>query len=168
MVNQLWKNIFSGKFRKGAPLMDNLIASLQETGVQFEIINHKKQIRTAQEGADYFGIEIGQTAPILVLKSEKGYFAVIVSGSRGRVNLEEVSRILGCKQLKMATPKEVQKITGYTIGSVPLVGLSLPCIVDRGLFRFPFIYGGTGESTSTLKITPSALKKLNQVIFLLD
>ena len=148
--------------------MDNLIASLQESGVQFEITHHEKQICTAQEGADYFGIKIGQTAPTLVLKSEKGYFAMIVSGSRERVNLEEVSRILGCNQLKMATPKEVQKITGHTIGSVPLVGLSLPYIVDRGLFSFPFIYGGTGEPTSTLKITPNALKKLNQVIALFD
>ncbi|GCD84226.1 aminoacyl-tRNA deacylase [Parageobacillus thermoglucosidasius] len=148
--------------------MDNLKSILQENDVQFEVIHHESLIHTAQEGADYFGIEIGQTAPTLVLKSEKGYFAMIISGGRGRVNLEEVSEILGCNQLKMATPKEVQQITGYTVGSVPLVGLSLPCIVDKELFRYPFIYGGTGESTSTLKIAPNALEKLNQVVALLD
>jgi len=147
--------------------MDNLITILQESGVQFEIIHHEKQIRTAQEGADYFGIEIGQTAPTLVLKSEKGYFAMIVSGSRGRVNLEEVSGILGCNQLKMAAPKEVRRITGCTAGNVSLV-LSLPCIVDKELFRYPFIYGGTGEPSSTLKIAPDALEKLNQVVAFLD
>ena len=148
--------------------MDNLRTILQENEVQFEIIHHEKPIRTAQEGADYFGIELGQTAPTLVLKSEKGYFSMIISGSRGRVDLEELSGILGCNHLKMANPKEVQQITGYTVGSVPLVGLSLPCIVDRELFRYPFIYGGTGEPTSTLKITPKALEKLNQVVVLLD
>ncbi|AIQ19121.1 prolyl-tRNA synthetase [Paenibacillus sp. FSL H7-0357] len=147
--------------------MDNLKAILQEKGVQYEIIHHEKQIRTAQEGADYFGIEIGQTAPTLVLKSEKGYFAMIVSGNRGRVNLEEVSDILECNQLKMATPKEVQQITGYTVGSVSLV-LSLPCIVDRGLFYYPFVYGGTGEPASTLKIAPNDLEKLNQVVAFWD
>ncbi|QPA31245.1 aminoacyl-tRNA deacylase [Thermaerobacillus caldiproteolyticus] len=147
--------------------MDNLKSILQENEVQFEIIHHESPIRTAQEGADYFGIEIGQTAPTLVLKSEKGYFAIIVSGGRGRVNLEEVSEILGCNQLKMATPKEVQKITGYTVGSVPLIGHSLPCIVDKELFRYPFIYGGTGDPTSTLKMPPHALEKLNQVVALL-
>ncbi|WP_254611289.1 YbaK/EbsC family protein [Paenibacillus sp. JMULE4] len=67
----------------------------------------------------------------------------------------------------MASPKEVREITGYTVGSVSIV-LSLPCIVDRGLFRYPFIYGGTGEPTSTLKIIPSALEKLNQVVAYLD
>ncbi|WP_199426753.1 aminoacyl-tRNA deacylase [Thermaerobacillus caldiproteolyticus] len=147
--------------------MDNLKSILQENEVQFEIIHHESPIRTAQEGADYFGIEIGQTAPTLVLKSEKGYFAMIISGGRERVNLEEVSEILGCNQLKMATPKEVQKITGYTVGSVPLIGHSLPCIVDKELFRYPFIYGGTGDPTSTLKMPPHALEKLNQVVALL-
>ncbi len=147
--------------------MEKLRTILQESGVPFEIIHHATPIRTAQEGADYFGIEIGQTAPTLVLKSEKGYFAMIVSGSRGRVNVEEVSAIVGCDQLKMATPKEVQQITGYTVGSVSMV-LSLPCIVDRRLFRYPFIYGGTGEPTSTLKIAPDALEKLNQVVAFLD
>lgn len=140
---------------------------LQEKEIQYEIIHHEKQIRTAQEGADYFGIEIGQTAPTLVLKSEKGYFAMIVSGNRGRVNLEEVSGIIECNQLKMATPKEVRQITGYTVGSVSLV-ISLPCIVDRELFRYPFIYGGTGEPASTLKLAPNALEKINQVIAFFD
>jgi Cys-tRNA(Pro)/Cys-tRNA(Cys) deacylase len=148
--------------------MDNVRTILQENEVPFEIIHHVKPIFTAQEGADYFGIELGQTAPTLVLKSEKGFFSMIISGSRKRVNLEEVSGILGCNQLKMANSKEVHQITGYAVGSVPLVGLSLPCIVDRELFRYPFIYGGTGEPTSTLKIPPNALEKLNQVVLLLD
>lgn len=147
--------------------MDTLKTILQETKIQFEIIHHEKQIRTAQEGADYFGIKVDQTATTLILKSEKGYFAMIVSGNRGRVNLEDVSRILGCNQLKMATPKEIHQITGYTVGSVPLA-ISLPCIVDKGLFRYPFVYGGTGEPASTLKIVPNALEKLNQVVSFLD
>ncbi|MEF2246020.1 aminoacyl-tRNA deacylase [Paenibacillus sp. IITD108] len=147
--------------------MDNLIAILQEEKVEFEIIHHDKPLRTAQEGANHFGIEIGQTAPTLFLKSEKGFFAMIVSGNRGRVDLDKVAEIIGCDQLKMANPKEVQQITGYTVGSVSLV-LSLPCILDRELFRYPFIYGGTGEPASTLKLAPAALEKLNQVVAYLD
>lgn len=148
--------------------MDHIKSILQENRIPFDILYHENPIRTAQEGADFFGIEIGQTAPTLILKSDKGYFAIIVSGGRGRVNLEKLSEILGCNQLKMAPPKEVQKITGYTVGNVPLVGLSLPCIIDKELFRYPFIYGGTGEPTSTLKIPPHALEQLNQVVAFLN
>ncbi|ULL17112.1 hypothetical protein DVH26_23310 [Paenibacillus sp. H1-7] len=147
--------------------MEILQTILQQKEVQYEIIHHDKPIRIAQEGADYFGIELGQTAPTLVLKSDKGYFAVIVSGDRGRVNFEDIVGLIGCSQLKMASPKEVQQITGYAVGSVALV-LSLPCIVDRGLFRYPFIYGGTGEPASTLKMAPNDLEKVNQVVAFLE
>ncbi|WP_302621111.1 hypothetical protein [Paenibacillus sp. JMULE4] len=37
--------------------MDNLRTFLQESGVQFEIIHHEKQIRTAQEGADFLELK---------------------------------------------------------------------------------------------------------------
>ncbi len=144
--------------------MDKLRTILEQSGVQFEIIQHEKTIRTAQEGVDYLGIEIGQTAPILILKSENGHFSLIKSGDRGRVDLQEIGAVLGYDQLQTATPREVLQITGYSIGTVPLVGLPFPCILDRGLFRYPFVYGGTGQPESTLKITPDALEKLNQVV----
>ena len=76
--------------------------------------------------------------------------------------------MLECRLLKLANPKEVQQITGCTVGSVPLVGLSLPCIVDKQLNPYPWIYGGTGAPTSTLKIIPAALERLNKVIAFLN
>lgn len=42
--------------------------------------------------------------------------------------------------------------------------LDLPCVIDNKLFQYDYIYGGTGRSTSTLKIRPHSLKELNQVI----
>ncbi|MBO9606466.1 MAG: YbaK/EbsC family protein [Paenibacillaceae bacterium] len=147
--------------------MDQLKTILQNKGIPYEIIPHEKPIRTAQEGAAYFGIEIGQTAPTLVLKSEKGYCALIISGDRGRVNLDEAAELWGYDRLSMATPKEVRNITGYTVGNVCLV-LALPCILDRRLFRYPFVYGGTGEPGSTLKLAPGDLEKLNHVVAFWD
>lgn len=144
--------------------MDKLISILEQNKVQYEILRHAHTIRTAQEWADYFGIEIGQTAPILLLKSENGYFSLIKAGDRGRVDLQQIGTVLRCGHLQMATPKEVLQITGYSIGTVPLAGLSFPCILDKWLFRYPFVYGGTGESETTLKIATEDLAKVNQVI----
>jgi prolyl-tRNA editing enzyme YbaK/EbsC (Cys-tRNA(Pro) deacylase) len=89
--------------------------------------------------------------------------ALIISGDHGRIDLERVAEALGCTRLQLAKPKEVQQITGYTVGSVSLI-LPLPCIVDRGLFRYPYIYGGTGAPASTLKLDPHDLEKVNHVI----
>ncbi|EGW36220.1 YbaK/EbsC family protein [Desulfosporosinus sp. OT] len=148
--------------------MEKLQVRFQEKNVPFELINHKVPIHTAQEGATYFGITIGQTAPTLILKTDMGFFALIVSGDRGHVNLDEVASLLGCNKVKLAGAREVEKITGCSVGSISMVGHDLPCVVDKRLFQYSFIYGGSGEATCTLKINPSALEKVNKVVAILD
>lgn len=64
----------------------------------------------------------------------------------------------------LASPEEVYEVTGFKVGSVPMGCLDLPCVIDSKLFQYDYIYGGTGRPTSTLKIEPQSLKKLNQVI----
>ena len=66
--------------------MEDLISILEKNNIDFEIINHDKEIYSAQEGADYFGIDIGQTAPTLILKTDKGFYSLIISGDYGRVD----------------------------------------------------------------------------------
>ena len=76
--------------------------------------------------------------------------------------------ILGCNKVKLASPKEVQKVTGFEVGSVSMVGLDLPCVIDKKLFNYDFVYGGIGKSTFSLKIEPSALNELNNVVAMFD
>lgn len=148
--------------------MDDLKVLFQENNVPFELINHDTPIRTAQEGARYFGINVGQTAPTLILKTDKGFFALIVSGDRGHVDFDEVASILGCNKVNLAGAREVEKVTGYAVGSISMVGHNLPCVIDKRLFQYSSIYGGSGKATCTLKIKPSALEKVNQVVAKLD
>ncbi|HJV45860.1 MAG TPA: YbaK/EbsC family protein [Bacillota bacterium] len=143
--------------------MEHLQAILEQCKYSYELINHEKEILSAQDGADYFSIEIGQTAPTLIIKTDKGFFALVVSGNRGKVNFDEIAEVLDCREVKLASGKEVKKVTGFEVGSVPLIGLNLPFVIDKNLYRYPFIYGGTGVRTCTLKIIPQALEELNSV-----
>lgn len=144
--------------------MDNLDSVLKNSGYAYELITHEKAIHTAQEGADYFAIEIGQTAPTLILKTDKGFLAVTFSGDREQVDFNEVANLAGCKQAQLATRKEVKQITGCEVGSVPMVGLKIPVVLDKQLFRYPVVYGGSGQETCTLKLAPAALQQLNNVV----
>lgn len=149
-------------------LLEGLQGILERSKYTYEIIQHEKPILSKQDGTKYFGIEVGQTAPTLILKTDKGFFVLIVSGSRSKVNFGKIADILGCSKVKLASPEEVQKVTGFQVGSVRMVGLDLPCVIDKRLFHYDFIYGGTGQSTFTLKIEPQALTELNQVIATFD
>ncbi|SMF68946.1 Cys-tRNA(Pro) deacylase, prolyl-tRNA editing enzyme YbaK/EbsC [Paenibacillus barengoltzii] len=138
--------------------MNELFELLTNKEIDFEIINHTIQINSAKEGADYFGIEIGQTAPTLILKTDRGYFSLIVSGDYGRVDLETIKEIIKAQEVRFAKPKEVEEATGSRIGCVSLINPTLPTIIDRGLYRYSYVFGGTGKSESTLKISPRILK----------
>ncbi|WP_028550521.1 aminoacyl-tRNA deacylase [Paenibacillus sp. UNC451MF] len=144
--------------------MDELICLLEEHQISYEIIDHKEPIRSAQDGAAFFGIEIGQTAPTLILKSGTTMYAFIISGDYGKIDFDVIKELLQCEELKLAKPREVEEATGYSVGSVPLIGHGLPTIIDRRLHRYPYVYGGTGAATSTLRIGPQDIEKLNHVI----
>ncbi|XID94935.1 aminoacyl-tRNA deacylase [Paenibacillaceae bacterium WGS1546] len=144
--------------------MDKLIAKLKNQHIDFEIIEHSKQLKTAQEGAEYFGIHIGQTAPTLILKTNKGHFSLIISGDYARVDLDSLKELLQVEEIRLAKPQEVEQVTGSKIGSVSLINPGIPTIIDRELFRFAYVYGGTGVSNATLKISPKNLEELNEVI----
>lgn len=144
--------------------MRDLAAILQEQMADFEMIDHDCSIQTAQEGAEFFGIEVGQTAPTIIVKSENQYYAIITSGDSGRLDLEDLKEILKCVELRLAKPQEIKETTGYTVGTVPLVGHALPTIINRQIKRYSYIYGGTGLSNSTLKISPSDVIRLNHVV----
>lgn len=148
--------------------MNGLQETLEKCKYKYEIIQHEKPILSREDGSKYFGIEVGQTAPSLLLKADKGYFVLIVSGDRDKLDFEKIAEILGCSKVKLASPKEVHKATGFEVGSVRMVGLDLPCVLDNRLFDYDFIYGGTGHSSSTLKIEPHALNQLNRVVATFD
>ncbi len=78
--------------------MTALHTLLHNKNISFEMIAHPQPIRSAQDGADYFGIEIGQTAPTLVLETDRGYISAILSGDRGRLDFQKIAAILGCRE----------------------------------------------------------------------
>lgn len=144
--------------------VDIIKTILENSNYAYEFIYHNQPILTAKEGADYFGIDTGQTAPTLIIKTDFGFYALIISGNCEHVKFERISFILGCKQAKMADREEVKKHTGFDVGSLPMIGVPLPYILDKQLFCYPYVYGGSGQSNRTLKITPLALKQLNTVV----
>ncbi|HPI98175.1 MAG TPA: YbaK/EbsC family protein [Synergistales bacterium] len=140
-----------------------LRAMLDNSGIEYELIYHERPLRSAEEGAEYFHIPIGQTAPTLVLETPGGLKALVISGKKGRTDLQKISSALGLEDIRLASPGRILEQTGFQVGSIPMVGLHLPFILERKIFEFPFIYGGAGVPGWTLKTIPRALQELNRV-----
>lgn len=148
--------------------MDVVLNILANINREYEFIYHEKPILTAQEGANYLAIEIGQTAPTLIIKTDIGFYALVISGNRKSVDFDQLKAVLGCQQAKLASKKEVKTLTGFDTGSVPMIGINIPFILDKQIFNYKFIYGGSGESTRTLKISPHILETQNHVVAIID
>ncbi|WP_277472064.1 MULTISPECIES: YbaK/EbsC family protein [unclassified Paenibacillus] len=142
--------------------MNALTKLLTEKKADFEILNHDKPIYTLSDASLYF--DVAYAVPNLILNTDKGFYSLLISGSRGRADLDSLKEILHCSSVTLANKKQVMDQTGYKPGELPLIGLSIPYVFDRLLLQHPFVYGGLGNPLSTLKINPYDLKKLIQPI----
>ncbi len=141
---------------------------LRDCGFPFELLENKVRIRSASEGAAYWGIGLGATAPALVLRAQGGFLLLIVSGATGKVDFAALDLETGEEGIRLATSAEIQEHFGLKPGEVPLFGLGLLTLVDRKLLDHEFVYGGSGDPLRTLKIAPEALLVLNEESRLID
>lgn len=135
---------------------------LKERNIQYEIIRQDKPILSALDAEGYYPVE--KSAPTFVLQTENGLIGCITSIQNGRLDFEKMKLQFGYSKLKMADRKKIQSQIGYSVGSIPLVGLGLPCLFDKKLLEHDFVYGGTGNELLTLKIAPTELLKANEII----
>ncbi|WP_150265224.1 aminoacyl-tRNA deacylase [Paenibacillus tepidiphilus] len=137
----------------------NQIEELLKLGqAEFEIIDHERPILTLADAKAYFDIKLA--VPNLILKTDRGFYAMLVSGSRGQVALEDLKNVLNCEVVKMAGKKEVMEQTGVEPGKLPLIGLSLPYIFDKRILEHSYAYGGVGDPYRTLRINAYDLKRI--------
>ncbi|HOV29380.1 MAG TPA: YbaK/EbsC family protein [Synergistales bacterium] len=141
---------------------------LRDCGFPFELLENRVRIRSASEGAAYWGIELGATAPALVLRAQGGFWLLLVSGAIRKVDFAALGRETGEEGMRLATSAEILERFGLKPGEVPLFGLGLPTLVDRKLLAYEFVYGGSGDPFRTLKIAPEALLVLNEESRLID
>lgn len=136
---------------------EDLKTRLEKLNAEFEIIHHDKPIKSKKDALGYFKIE--ETVPTLIVKTERDFFALIVSGERNNVDFNIIKKLLGCDQIAMANRHEVYEKLGLETGQIPLIGHNLPCIIDNKIFKYQFVFGGIGDMYYTLKIKPEDIVK---------
>jgi len=139
---------------------------LKENEVDFEVLTHEKPIRSRNDALIYFKLE--ETAPTLILTDGKAMFALIISGAREKIDFTNIQKKLNCGKIAMVGRKELKEKLGMEPGEVAMVGHGLPCIIDKSLYRFDYVYGGIGDSYKTLKINPCHLGKVNSIVLELE
>ena len=117
--------------------------------------------RTAKEAAAALGCNVGAIVKSLVFKTGDNFILCLVSGDK-KCSLKKLKKIFNEKEVSMAKPEDVKKITGYTIGGVSPVGhlKKLNIFLDYNLNRFSKIYAAAGHPNAVFGINFDKLIQL--------
>jgi alanine dehydrogenase len=144
------------------PIRDCLSYAVDQ-GVHFTVIFHPRIDGTRSGDAERaLGVGIDQVLKCLVFRADDRYVAAICTG-RKHVMEERLRQLTGAREVHLASPDEVLRVTGHTKGGVPAVQV-FPTVsavyVDEEVMTRDAVYGSAGTELAGMRISPSALKAL--------
>ena len=135
--------------------------SLKEFNPNLKVIVLEQTARTANDAATSLGCKVGAIVKSLLFKAGKNFVLCLVSGDK-RCSLNKLKKILNEKDVSMANPEDVKKITGYTIGGVSPIGhlVKTKIFIDENLKNFISIFAAAGHPNAVFEIDFENLKAL--------
>ncbi len=135
--------------------------SLKEFNPNLKVIVLEQTARTANDAATSLGCKVGAIVKSLLFKAGEHFVLCLVSGDK-RCSLNKLKNILNEKDVSMANPEDVKKITGYTIGGVSPTGhlIKTKIFIDENLKNFTSIYAAAGHPNAVFEIDFENLKAL--------
>ena len=135
--------------------------SIKEFDSNLKVIILKDTARTANDAATALGCAIGAIVKSLLFKAGKNFVLCLVSGDK-KCSLNKLKKILDEKDVSMAKPDDVKKITGYTIGGVSPTGhlVKIKILIDENLKNFSSIFAAAGHPNAVFEIDFENLKAL--------
>ena len=135
--------------------------SIKEFDPNLKVIFLEQTARSAQDAATALGCNPGSIVKSLLFSVGNKFVLCLVSGDK-RCSLNKLKKILNEKDVSMANPEDVKKITGYTIGGVSPVGHlnKIKIYVDNNLERFTTIFAAAGHPNCVFKINFEQLTNL--------
>ena len=134
---------------------------LQNFDESLNIIVLEKSARTALEAASSLGCEVGAIVKSLLFKAGENFVLCLISGDK-RCSLDKLKKILNQKNVSMANPEDVKRVTGYTIGGVSPTGhlKKIKIYIDENLKNFTSIFAAAGHPNAVFEIDFENLKAL--------
>ena len=135
--------------------------SIKEFDQNLEIICLEQTARTALDASTALSCSVGAIVKSLLFSTGNSYVLCLVSGDK-RCSLNKLKKILDEKDVSMAKPDDVKRITGYTIGGVSPVGHinKVKIYIDTNLKKFKTVFAAAGHPNCVFKIEFNQLIKL--------
>jgi len=148
------------------PAVRRVIDAAARKGVDLEVMTFPESTHTAEDAARAVGGQLGQIVKSLVFVTtgddgEAEPVVCLVSGVN-RVDLARLAAVLGRRDVRRATAREADELTGFTIGGIPPFGHSrrTRVVMDPDLGRFEMVWAAAGLPTAVFPCSPATLRML--------
>ena len=87
--------------------------------------------------------------------------SALVSGPN-RVDLARLAAVTGAADIRRATAREANELTGFSIGGIPPIGHTRPTrvVMDPDLGRYQVVWAAAGLPTAVFPVPPATLRIL--------
>ena len=135
--------------------------SLKQFNPDLKVIELEQTAKTANDAATALGCKVGAIVKSLLFKAGENFILCLVSGDK-RCSLNKLKKILNEKDVSMANPEDVKRVTGYTIGGVSPTGhlSKIKIYIDENLKNFNSIFAAAGHPNAVFEIDFENLKAL--------
>jgi Cys-tRNA(Pro) deacylase len=148
------------------PAIQRVLDVASRKGVTLEVIAFDDSTHTAADAARVLDAELGQIVKSLVFVTggddgELEPIVCLVSGVN-RVDLQRLAAVVGRRDVRRATAREADELTGFSIGGIPPFGHSHKArvIMDPDLGRFETVWAAAGLPTAVFPASPATLRML--------
>ncbi len=141
---------------------DDLARFIAAHGIAAEIVPMSAETPTVSAAAAALGVVPAQIIKSLLFLVRDRPVLVIASGETPVDRGVLAARYgVGKKQIRLADPETVLRLTGYPAGGVPPFGHAepLPTLLDRRVLMWDRVYGGGGDDHTLLRIAPAELAR---------
>lgn len=148
------------------PAVRRVVEAALRKGVTLEVVHFDESTHTAEQAAAAVGAALGQIVKSLVFAApqDDGSLEPIICLVSGpdRVDVARLAAVSGEGDVRRATAREANELTGFTIGGIPPLGYVRPIRVfmDPHLGRYPTVWAAAGLSTAVFEVPPATLRTL--------
>jgi prolyl-tRNA editing enzyme YbaK/EbsC (Cys-tRNA(Pro) deacylase) len=136
-----------------------------ERAIAAELVYPKKPTPTVPAAAQALGV-----APKNIIKSlvfiANGEPLLVIAAGEAPIDTGRLRETLGVsrRKLKLASPEEALRVSGYEIGAMPPFGHKqvLPTLIDSLSVTEGVLYGGGGTKAAMLKLERATLLEITQ------
>ena len=142
-------------------ILQRIVDKLEEKGVEYSLIRLKDRAMTVDDVMKFSDAKINskEICKTLILKDQENNTNAILLIGSDRADFIKIRKRLKCSELRLATPEEIKRETGFEIGAVCPLFLNLPMLVDKRVFSRKKVNFGSGDHLFGIEISPRDILK---------